>query len=264
MTALVRGGSDAVVARYEYSAYGETLRMTGPLVKINPFRFSTKFADDASGLVYYGYRYYDPDQGRWLGRDPIEEEGGINLFAFVFNSPLNGFDPLGDFTLVEQESVAGIEGNLMADFAGAARQMWGIYDRVSDMVDAFNVIQQLAVFASETFDDDEGDMLMGFLALGSVSVSSGLKPLSERETTLYRLVDRTTDEHLKFGVTWNKDTRYSRSQLDKWNAKLIPLAKGNRKAMLHIERFLHAVHPMGRLERNKWYRLWHGLGDALK
>ena len=71
VTALVRGGSDAVVARYEYSAYGETLRMTGPLVKINPFRFSTKFADDASGLVYYGYRYYDPEIGRASCRERV-------------------------------------------------------------------------------------------------------------------------------------------------------------------------------------------------
>ena len=96
VTALVRGGSDSVLARYEYSAFGETLRATGPLAKINPFRFSTKFADHESGLVYYGYRYYDPDQGRWLGRDPIEELDGYNLYAFVVNSPPNLFDSFGE------------------------------------------------------------------------------------------------------------------------------------------------------------------------
>ena len=33
-----------------------------------------------SGVRYYGYRYYVPEIGRWLGRDPIEELGGINVY----------------------------------------------------------------------------------------------------------------------------------------------------------------------------------------
>ena len=38
---------------------------------------------------------YDPDQGRWLSRDLIGEEGGLNLYGYVGNSPVSGFDPLG-------------------------------------------------------------------------------------------------------------------------------------------------------------------------
>ena len=48
-----------------------------------------------SGVRYYGFRYYNPQTGRWLNRDPIEEEGGSNLYGFVGNDSLNGFDPLG-------------------------------------------------------------------------------------------------------------------------------------------------------------------------
>jgi RHS repeat-associated protein len=44
---------------------------------------------------YYGYRYYHPQTGRWINRDPIEEEGGLNLYGFVYNSPYNWIDPLG-------------------------------------------------------------------------------------------------------------------------------------------------------------------------
>jgi hypothetical protein len=44
---------------------------------------------------FYGYRYYDPATGRWPSRDPIEERGGINLYGFVGNSPLNRWDYLG-------------------------------------------------------------------------------------------------------------------------------------------------------------------------
>jgi len=65
------------------------------MAKLNPFRFSTKYQDDETGLVYYGYRYYDPGTGRWLSRDPIGERGGLNLYAYVGNNPVNFYDPYG-------------------------------------------------------------------------------------------------------------------------------------------------------------------------
>jgi hypothetical protein len=43
----------------------------------------------------YGYRYYDPLTGRWPSRDPIEEEGGLNLYGFVFNSAVDHTDVIG-------------------------------------------------------------------------------------------------------------------------------------------------------------------------
>ena len=49
----------------------------------------------ASGVTVYGYRYYDPETGRWLSRDPIEERGGLNLYEFVGNAPVNDSDYLG-------------------------------------------------------------------------------------------------------------------------------------------------------------------------
>ncbi|MBI5771949.1 MAG: RHS repeat-associated core domain-containing protein [Verrucomicrobia bacterium] len=83
------------VAAYEYSPYGELLRCEGDYAKTNPYRFSTKTTDDETGLVYYGRRYYSPSQGRFLGRDPKEEKGGRNLYAFTNNNPLNRWDYLG-------------------------------------------------------------------------------------------------------------------------------------------------------------------------
>ncbi|RYZ78050.1 MAG: RHS repeat-associated core domain-containing protein, partial [Proteobacteria bacterium] len=46
-------------------------------------------------VAYYGYRYYDPQTGRWPSRDPIGEEGGINFYGFSNNSPIDWFDDLG-------------------------------------------------------------------------------------------------------------------------------------------------------------------------
>ncbi|MGO8931774.1 MAG: RHS repeat-associated core domain-containing protein [Limisphaerales bacterium] len=55
--------------------FGEVTRATGPMAKPNPFRFSTKYQDDETDLVYYGYRYYSASTGRWLSRDPVHEVG---------------------------------------------------------------------------------------------------------------------------------------------------------------------------------------------
>jgi len=50
---------------------------------------------DLEGVPYYGYRYYNPDLGRWISRDPIGEEGGVNIYGFVSNHPVLRIDILG-------------------------------------------------------------------------------------------------------------------------------------------------------------------------
>jgi RHS repeat-associated protein len=48
-------------------------------------------------VINYGRRYYSPSQGRFLGRDPIQEEGGLNLYGFCRNNAINRWDVLGQF-----------------------------------------------------------------------------------------------------------------------------------------------------------------------
>jgi hypothetical protein len=48
-----------------------------------------------SGVRFYGFRYYDPETGRWPNRDPMGENGGINLYGFASNASLILFDLLG-------------------------------------------------------------------------------------------------------------------------------------------------------------------------
>jgi RHS repeat-associated protein len=62
------------------------------MAKANPIRFSTKYDDDESDLLYYGYRYYKPGTGTWPNRDPFEEQGGLNLHTFVGNDGINKVD----------------------------------------------------------------------------------------------------------------------------------------------------------------------------
>ncbi len=99
MTALVTATNGAVSANYEYDPFGQTIRITGTPAKDNPSRFSTKRWDDALDIVLFEKRPYKPTPGNWLSRDPIGERGGINLYQFVLNNPLNAVDPLGAFTI---------------------------------------------------------------------------------------------------------------------------------------------------------------------
>jgi RHS repeat-associated protein len=76
--------------------FGEVIRATGPMAKANPFRFSTKYQDDETDLLYYGYRYYSASTGRWLSRDPLQEEVALNLYAFVDDNAISYVDVDGN------------------------------------------------------------------------------------------------------------------------------------------------------------------------
>ncbi len=102
--ALVDAADGSVVATYEYDPFGNTLRATGENAAQNPFRFSTKYTDDETGLVYYGYRFYSSSQGRWPNKDPRDRAPLDSLYLFLANSPLDNVDILGLRALSAQEA----------------------------------------------------------------------------------------------------------------------------------------------------------------
>jgi RHS repeat-associated protein len=99
----------AVSSRHDYDAFGRPIwnELEGTGVKqaaASPFGFSTKYTDSETGWVHYGFRYYSPELGRWPSRDPMLEitgehpefmEEGPNLYGFVHNDPVNGYDFMG-------------------------------------------------------------------------------------------------------------------------------------------------------------------------
>jgi RHS repeat-associated protein len=95
VAALVNAADGTALAQYEYGPFGEVVRATGPMAKLNPFRFSTKYQDDESDLIMYPVRPYSPSTGRWLSRDALEEAGGLNLYLFAGNDPVQFIDPFG-------------------------------------------------------------------------------------------------------------------------------------------------------------------------
>ena len=92
---------NGIGAHYEYAPFGAVTRTAKAtsskvdLIGANPWRFSSEFYDSELDLVYYNYRHYSPALGRFLSRDPIQEQGGLNLYAFVGNSAILKTDYLG-------------------------------------------------------------------------------------------------------------------------------------------------------------------------
>jgi RHS repeat-associated protein len=100
VSALVKASDGSISARYEYGPFAESVRVTGALADAQPIRFSTKWTDQESGFLYYGYRHLNPITGRWISRDPIGELGSVNLYGYLGNDAINALDWLGLLNIV--------------------------------------------------------------------------------------------------------------------------------------------------------------------
>ena len=81
-----------IAAQYVYDPYGNVIDQNGALADVFDVRFSTRYTDRETGLVSYKRRFYRPEHGRWLNRDPIEEDGGENLYEFCANNSVSRVD----------------------------------------------------------------------------------------------------------------------------------------------------------------------------
>ncbi|HYE37988.1 RHS repeat-associated core domain-containing protein [Methylocaldum sp.] len=93
----IRAVTDAagtLKAAYRYDPYGRQTALLGSAFAVD-FGYTGHYVHHESGLAVAPYRAYDADIGRWLSRDPIGEAGGVNLYVYVENNPVNLVDPLG-------------------------------------------------------------------------------------------------------------------------------------------------------------------------
>ena len=93
--AVPSGGGIALAGSYRYDPFGRLIGTPTDLAARNTQRFSSKEWHNPIGFYYFGYRFYDPATQRWLNRDPIGEDGGVNLYGYVENDPLSNVDFFG-------------------------------------------------------------------------------------------------------------------------------------------------------------------------
>jgi RHS repeat-associated protein len=92
-TTSLTDASGASRATYVYDSFGVTTATTGDV--LNPFRYTGREIGLETGLYNHRARYYDPSIGRFMGEDPIGFSAGTNFYSYVFNNPVNLFDPFG-------------------------------------------------------------------------------------------------------------------------------------------------------------------------
>jgi RHS repeat-associated protein len=98
VTDLVDDSGDSV-AHYEYSPFGVITEQTGTLASGNLFRFSNEVFDETTGIVEFVFRPYFPPLGKFMSRDPIGVQGGLNETAICGNDLINHWDELGLYAL---------------------------------------------------------------------------------------------------------------------------------------------------------------------
>jgi RHS repeat-associated protein len=129
-TALMNS-SGVLQASYKYNPYGGLISSSGTLAGANTMRFSSKPAifstTGAWGFYYYGYRFYDPVNQRWLNRDPLGESADHNLYKSVRNAPGNLYDALGLLTDEQIQQIiqtctlyGGVAGGIIGGTGGGA------------------------------------------------------------------------------------------------------------------------------------------------
>ena len=154
VTAYVDAAGD-VVATFAYDAFGNTVAEDGTLAGAFHFKYSTKYHDAETGLYYYGYRYYAPTQARWLTRDPLEEQGGLNLHCFCENDGVNKVDWLGQVPEPTQDGDGRRFWRLMAKRLREEKQ----YNRAADMLEwSLNAHQRWFASSSDMSKDIKGSL----------------------------------------------------------------------------------------------------------
>lgn len=110
-----------IVERYEYDAWGRTKIYSADGTELtesaigNRYLFQGREYDASTGLYYFRARWYDPVSGRFISKDPVGISGGLNLYVFCSDDPVNFVDPLGLFDLKK----------LVVEAIVAAMNQWG-------------------------------------------------------------------------------------------------------------------------------------------
>ena len=122
-------------AHYEYAPFGAVTAQSGALASVNPFRFSSEYAEDDLSLVYYNYRHYQPIDGRWLSRDPINESGGLGLYLMCYSDVIGKIDFIGLRRFISGHRKPLRKGNVILPDFEKAREIMRAMERLKTYVD---------------------------------------------------------------------------------------------------------------------------------
>lgn len=186
-----------VLNHYEYDAFGNTIRCEEQVH--NRFRYTGEQYDPLTGQYYLRARYYNPVSARFTQEDTYYGDG-LNLYAYCKNNPVVYYDPSGykdkRQTPCKEETSVGESG------AGESGTPSGFYQDANGRWHRPN-------------GDFASNAEVGIASPAKTATGSHGNSLSDPRTNYgYVLVDKDTNEILKFGETLYPETRYSKSYQD--------------------------------------------------
>ena len=201
-----------VLNHYEYDAFGNTIRCEEQVH--NRFRYTGEQYDPLTGQYYLRARYYNPVSARFTQEDTYQGDG-LNLYAYCKNNPVVYYDPSGykdkRQTPCKEETSVGESG------AGESGTPSGFYQDANGRWHRPN-------------GDFASNAEVGIASPAKTATGSHGNSLSDPRTNYgYVLVDKDTNEILKFGETLYPETRYSKSYLEQNNAVMKVLESGSKE-----------------------------------
>jgi len=160
----ITGTNGVVLDRYAYDPYGQQTQLTGTMV--SDFGYTGQYYHQRSGLNLAPYREYSASLGRWISRDPLGEAGGINLYDYVGNAPVNFVDPKGEFL------IGAVVGGVVGAISGATGAYGTSNGNIGDTI-VGGVLGGLFGAALGTIDPTEGIGTVGYLALAGGAAGLG-------------------------------------------------------------------------------------------
>ncbi|MEH6519213.1 MAG: PKD domain-containing protein [Halioglobus sp.] len=208
--------SGQVVQRIHFDEFGNVIQDTNP--GFQPFGFAGGMYDPSTQLTRFGARDFDPYIGRWTSKDPIGLAGGINLYAYVGNDPLNYADPFGlewnplaaeypasPKTTGEEPAKDYSPSDDSNDFELKPNFFAGAYAAVEALLEIVTGAPVAALSAPITADVRPKDV-----ANGLKRINDGSKENYDGETFFDRLEQLRQD-----GVKWNAKKKSGECQLKK-------------------------------------------------
>ena len=211
-TVFVTDGQGEIRNSYQYDAFGIPLETTEQLN--NRIRYTGQQYDDVTGQYYLRARYYNPVAGRFMQED-VYQGDGLNLYAYCGNNPVVYDDPSG----------------YASTSTGKACPPQG---KISESVDESGTPSGFYQDANGRWHRPNGDFAsnaeVGIASPAKTATGSHGNSLSDPRTNYgYVLVDKDTNEILKFGETLYPETRYSKSYLEQNNAVMKVLESGSKE-----------------------------------
>ena len=235
-TVFVTDGHRNVQNSYQYDAFGMSLGTTEKLN--NRIRYTGQQYDELTEQYYLRARYYNPVAGRFMQED-VYQGDGLNLYAYCGNNPVVYDDPSG-YASTSTGKACPPQGKISESVDETSYGKSS--SNCTELVPYYPANNGAESGTPSGFYQDangrwhrpNGDFAsnaeVGIASPAKTATESHGNSLSDPRTNYgYVLVDKDTNEILKFGETLYPETRYSKSYLEQNNAVMKVLESGSKE-----------------------------------